>query len=92
MFEDDYNPDEVIHASFTIVPGDSVDNTSLVWWKDGIEGTNQSWGISMYCGYQYNGPDIPISAQSARRILDNLSGSTPIEQFEWSEHDWVYVE
>lgn len=92
MFGDEEPPEEITHASFTIIPGDNVNHASLVYWANGVEGTRMNWGLSMYYGYRYNGPDIPIGDSQAKRILENLVGAgEELEDID-SDTNWVYVE
>jgi hypothetical protein len=97
MFPDDYGPDEITYAGFTIVPGDTTDYCSLIWWADGVNleggGTGCNWAISMYYGYRYNGQDIPIGDYAAEHILKNLSGKgNNWKEYDWAAQDWVYAE
>jgi len=96
-FEDDYDADEITFAGFTIVPGDQVSHAELVYWADGVSflGGRPSvcWAISLYQGYHYNGQDLPLhDPDEARHVLETLSGTTELAEYDWAAQDWAYFE
>lgn len=95
-FEDDYDPDEITYAEFTIVPGDQVNHAALVYSSRGVSflggSTGTNWAISLYQGYHYNGQDLPISGDVARHVLETLAGTRDLESYEWAAHNWTYFE
>lgn len=80
---------EIAYAGITIVPGDEVAHTSLVY------DTQGNWCISMYYGYRYNGPDVEIGEYQARDVLLNLTDHGVRDDFSDTdifEYDWAYME
>lgn len=96
VFEDDYDPEKVTMATFTIVHGDEVNHAELVFRDDGIHflgrSTRAKWGVSLYEGYHYNGQDLPIRPEAARHVLETVSGTTNLEEYDWSAQNWAYFE
>lgn len=97
VFEDDYDPDEITLASFTIVPGGEVAHATLEWRANGISflggSTGTNWAIGLYYGYRYNGQDLPLhDPDAARHVLEKLSGTTNLEDYDWAAQNWAYFE
>jgi hypothetical protein len=96
VFPDDYDADTIGHAWFTIIPGDSVDAAALVFNENGHPFTpdpdGTKWAISLY-GPRYNGQDIPLDDPGApRHILQTMSRTRDLSEFDWSAVDWAYFE
>lgn len=97
VFEDDYDAEKITLATFTIVPGDQVDHATLVYNERGhafLGGSGgPKWAISLYYGYRYNGQDLPLhDPDEARHVLETLSGTTNLEEYDWAAQDWAYFE
>ena len=97
VFEDDYDPDEITLATFTIVPGDSVDHATLVYNEHGFSflggSSGPKWAIDLYSGYRYNGQPLELhDPDQARHVLETLAGTSEFSEYDWSAQDWAYFE
>jgi hypothetical protein len=97
VFGDDYDADSISCAWFTIVPGGEVDHASLVYYEDGhsfLGGTpGTKWAISLNGGYRYNGQDLPLhDPRAPRHVLEELSGTEDLSEFDWPAVNWAYFE
>jgi hypothetical protein len=96
-FEDDYDPDEITLATFTIVPGDQVGHAYLEYNERGhafLGGSGgPKWAIGLYQGYHYNGQSLPLhDPDEARHVLETLSGTSNLEEYDWAAQDWADFE
>jgi hypothetical protein len=97
VFGDDYSADSITHAWFTIIPGDSVDAATLTYDEGGTHflggPAGPKWAIRLYGGYRFNGQALPLhDPGEPRHVLENLSGTKDLSEFDWSSVDWASFE
>jgi len=96
-FGDGYDRDRITLASFEVIRDGDMAHASLEYNERGFAFLGGSggpkWAINLYAGYHYNGQSLPLhDPDEARHVLEKLSGTDSLEEYDWVAQNWTYFE